>query len=396
MKVLIWTNNFPVYSETFIRDHIIGLIDRGITVFIHSDKKTQNNDVLKGFENYTLENYLNTPQDYIPKSIINRIFNAFYILLNSLGSSNFRYYLKSLNVFKFKRKASTLRYFFLLHFIIKNEINVVHAHFGTNGRKLVFLKQISYPIKLITTFHGYDTRFSIEYSKYLYKDLFKYSDKIISISAYNTKKLLEFGASPLLIKRINNGVKSCMSKADKNNINIINIVSIGRLVPEKNYKLALKVLSLYKNENPEVKFKYHIIGGGDKKKDLQKLVEDLQLENEVIFYGYKTSSFIIEVLPKFDFLLLSSKKEALPTVILEAQSCSLPVLATDVGSVSDIVNSNNGVLSKVNEVDFLKGLNEMMSLKEDWKRLGENGKRQVSTFYDQNKQLDLIVELYSS
>lgn len=399
MKVLIWTDVFPTFSETFIRDHITGLIDRDLDVFIFSSKKNKSNiEALNGYESYNLLDKVFTEKDYLPQSFLKRVILALIILIKSFFSLKLLFYIRVLNYSRFKKKAISLRYFFLLNFIIKNNIKVVHAHFGTNGRKLVFLKQIKYPVKLITTFHGYDIRIEKSYARIFYKDLFYYSDAIISISNFNKGKLLSFGLDESKIVSINNGVKlpvkpaSFISKANT----CVEILSVGRLVKDKNYKLAIESLRLLKQNQPKLKFLYHIIGGGSLLSELQQQVEDYELEKHIKFYGEKPSMFVFQMLNKCHFLLLSSINEALPTVILEGQSVGLPILATNVGSIKDLVRKENGILVEPNIESFYEGVIQMIAMRNSWTSLGMKGRLQISDHYNQDHQIDRLVEIYKN
>ncbi len=399
MKVLIWTDVFPTFSETFIRDHIIGLIDRGLGVHVYTSKKDKSNiEALNDYQKYNLFDKIFSEEDYLPKSFFIRIVLALYILMTSFFSWKLIFYVRTINYFQFKKKAISLRYFFLLNFIIKNKIDIIHAHFGTNGRKLVFVKQIKYPIKLITTFHGYDIRIDRVYAVNFYKDLFDYSDNIISISNFNKQNLLSFGLNVAKICSINNGVK--VPKKPSSFINeskeTIEILSIGRLVNDKNYKLAIEALELLKLNKPNFRFNYHIVGDGSLLKDLQKQVLDSGLENNITFYGKKTTKFIRTILRECHFLMLSSINEALPTVILEAQSFGLPVLATNVGSIKDLVNDKNGVLVEPDLQSFYNGLLQIISIRNSWSDLGLKGRMQIKKDYDFNYNLDKIVSCYKS
>ncbi len=399
MKVLIWTDVFPTFSETFVRDHITGLIDRDLDVLIYSSKKDKSNiEALKEYEHYNLFEKVFSEKEYLPQSFFIRVVRALIILVTSFFSTKFLFYMRAINYSRFKKKAISLRYFFLLNYIIKNKINVIHAHFGTNGRKLVFLKQIKYPVKLITTFHGYDVRIETSYARSFYKDLFDYSDAIISISSFNKEKLLSFGLDQRKIISINNGVKV----PEKPTLFInestasIEILSVGRLVKDKNYKLAIESLRLLKQNQPKLNFLYHIIGGGNLLDELKQQVKDSGLEKNIVFYGEKPSKFVFQMLNKCHFLLLSSINEALPTVILEGQSVGLPILATNVGSIQDLVKKENGVLVEPNIESFYKGVLKMISMRNSWTDLGLKGRFQVINSYNQDYQIDKLVSIYNA
>ena len=97
----------------------------------------------------------------------------------------------------------------------------------------------------------------------------------------------------------------------------------------------------------------HIIGGIKDKNyydKLVKLIKDLNLEGQVIFEGIKKDIF--KEIEKIDILLLTSKTEALPTVIIEALACGIPVISSDckVGPREILKNGHYGDLYVSNDI----------------------------------------------
>ena len=98
-----------------------------------------------------------------------------------------------------------------------------------------------------------------------------------------------------------------------------------------------------------------------------------------------------------DFLLLTSVNEALPTVILEAQALKLPVIATNVGSVSNLVIDNHtGFLVEPNVDSIYEGLVKLIENKEKWEDYGINGHRIVEENYDEEKEIIKLIDLYKT
>jgi glycosyltransferase involved in cell wall biosynthesis len=128
------------------------------------------------------------------------------------------------------------------------------------------------------------------------------------------------------------------------------IISVGRLVKEKSLELALKSYKLLDHEN------YHliIVGTGPDESRLKKISKSLRLKN-CYFYGYVENNILPAYLNCADLFLLTSLYEGTPTTILEALSCGLPVVTTDVGGVSSIIrNGYNGYVVKKRDPKILK------------------------------------------
>ncbi len=115
------------------------------------------------------------------------------------------------------------------------------------------------------------------------------------------------------------------------------IALVGRIVPVKGILDLIEAVALLKQQG-KIKFKVDLIGPKDEDLNYYEqcvsLVKKLDLEDVITFAG---SQNVIQALKNVDLVLLSSHSEALPMVILEAMSSSIPVISTDVGSVRQIM-----------------------------------------------------------
>jgi colanic acid/amylovoran biosynthesis glycosyltransferase len=399
MNVLFWTTSFPNYSETFISNQIVNLIDSNINVLIYANSKnTDQLQTVRQLESYNLLERTTFKEKLFPRNKFLRISKALFIILKSLFSNDYKYYRKALNVSKYGYASKSLKRFYFVHYLMKNKIDIVHAHFGPNGKEASIYKEIGLPIKLICTFHGYDIRLGESKPKDFYSDLFEYVDKIISISKYNYDKLVEFGLEKKKIAKINNGIDINQFKQNaKKDFRTIKILSVGRLVEDKAFHFAFKALSRFHENFPNINWEYEIIGAGKLENELKKLVEELDFSDKVKFHLYQNSEFVIELMNNSHFLLLTSINEALPTVILEAQAMSLPIVATNVGSVNSLViNNETGFLVSPNLESIYSGILKMIENKDRWVYYGNNGRKMIERdYYAKSENLKLI-DLYKT
>lgn len=397
MKVLFWLSLFPTVSETFIRNQITDVLDKGINVAIITKSKNNDLQALEGFEKYNLLNLTSSYIDIIPNNKFEKRLKLVQILFFSIFNNTFIYYAKLIKLVYLDRNRRNTKSLFILNFILKSKIDVIHCHFGPNGNDAIFFKKIGLPLKIICTFHGYDIRLGLASRKNIYKELFKYVDKIISISKYNREKLLLLGASNNKVVDLNNGVKvnplsSTIIKKNK----VFKILSVGRLVEDKGYAVALHAIEKFMVSNPYIDFHYDIVGGGNLENELKQLCRNLKINSFITFHGSQNSDFVKTKMMQCDFLFLPSKNEALPTVILEAQALALPVLATNVGSVKDIVIDNEtGFTVNFDENDLKIGLEKMLANQNNWKNFGENAKDNILKNYNRDIVVDDLLKIYS-
>ena len=145
---------------------------------------------------------------------------------------------------------------------------------------------------------------------------FKKYFNLKSIRIYN---LME--DQPRLKKLYNQKVK--FNFFDKNKKSL-KIVSIGRLVSQKDHITILKALNLIKEKK---NFKFCIIGKGIEYNNLQKYIISNNLRNKVKLIGYKKN--IYPFLKKADIFILSSLYEGLPNTLLEAVSTGIPIISSN-------------------------------------------------------------------
>jgi colanic acid/amylovoran biosynthesis glycosyltransferase len=397
MKVLFWVSIFPTVSETFIRNQIIDVLEKGIDVAIVTKSKNEDTQALQGFEKYNLLNLTTSFKEIIPKNKFKKLLKLVQVLFFSIFNNKLIYYVRLIKLIYSESNRRNIKSLFILNFILESKIDVIHCHFGPNGNDAIFLKKIGLPLKIICTFHGFDIRLALESKKNIYKELFKYVDTIISISKYNREKLLLLGASNNKIVDVNNGVQvNSFSNAVINKNKILKILSVGRLVEDKGYAVALHAIEKFKVSNPYVNFQYDIVGGGKLKNELIQLSKNLNIDSFVTFHGSQNSDFVKTKMMQCDFLFLPSKNEALPTVILEAQSLALPVLATNVGSIKDIVVDHiTGFTVNYEEADLHIGLEKMFANQNNWKNFGENAKNNILKNYNRDKIVDGLLKIYS-
>jgi len=127
------------------------------------------------------------------------------------------------------------------------------------------------------------------------------------------------------------------------------ICSVANLVPYKDYYTVLNVLKVIKEKG--FQFFYIIIGDGPLKKDIETKIKKYQLENNVIIVG--GISNVEDYLSISDIFIHSSKGEGCSNAILEAMYMRLPIIATNTGGTSEIVDKKNSLLFEYGDLNML-------------------------------------------
>lgn len=400
MKIAFIVGGFPTLSETFILNQITGLLDLGHDVEIFAEINPKESKVHSSVERYHLMervHYFN-----IPNNKINRVLKAISSIITNFHKDPVKI-LKSINIFKYGKDALSLRLlFWLIPFLDKN-FDIIQCHFGSNGIIGAYLKQIGFKNEFVTMFHGCDIRFAIEKRGSIYSQLFKFGDCFLSISDYNYKNLIRFGVNPqkIIFHPVGIDVDKFSYRWGSTIVkcpNIVIILTVARLVEEKGLQYGIQAISKLLKKNTELNLEYHIIGGGRLEEWLRKVVKELNLDRVVRFVGPMEQEEVIRSMQQAHIFLLPSVAEALPVVVMEAQAVGLPIVATSVGSVSQVViNGKSGFLVPERDVDALtEKLEHLIDYPELWSKMGKFGRQFVGEHYDIKKLNPRLVGIYQS
>ncbi len=171
----------------------------------------------------------------------------------------------------------------------------------------------------------------------------------------------------------------------------VRIVTVGELTRNKGYMYALQAIDILKETG--VLFSYTIIGEGEDRKKIEEFIALKQLHNHVKLLGYQDAR---DVLPQYDLFLLSSTKEGLPFVLLEAGKAMMPVVATITGGIPEIIrHEETGLLVQPKDVDLLAiSLKRLIDDRKYAKKLGQNLHSHVVQNFSYTKMIVETAKVY--
>ena len=189
-----------------------------------------------------------------------------------------------------------------------------------------------------------------------------------------------------------NGVKSTNQQINKSTNQQFTVGFIGRLHREKGVYLIPGIAKIVCEKNDKIKFL--IYGEGPKKNNLKLQIADYNLQNKVEFLGWQTN--LKDVYSSIDILLLPSEEESFPQAALESMSYGVPVIASDVGGVSELVeHKKTGILIKSKSPASFA--NAILSISQDhycYHHFSENSKIKASEFSIE-KMIKSIDKIYN-
>ena len=141
--------------------------------------------------------------------------------------------------------------------------------------------------------------------------------------------------------------------------------------------------------------RFLIIGEGSLRQELTERSKRLGIEGKVIFTGWRDD--IPDILPVLDILVLTSLNEAVGRVLLEAGSAGKPVVATDVGGVSEILkNGETGILvPPKNPQKIAEAVIDLLKDEAKRHRMGNAAKDWVKGNFDEKMMLKKIDNMYT-
>ena len=209
--------------------------------------------------------------------------------------------------------------------------------------------------------------------------------------------LLQHGVADRKIRILYNGVDSARYNPVPRiearrrlaiDINEKVLVYVGRLSPEKGVSELLAALALLRARQ-QTRVRLLIVGDGHQREALQQQTAMLHLADSVVWLGWRAPSQIGELISAGDILCLPSHMEGVPNAALEAFACGLPVVATNVGGLPEVVTERTGVLAEPNNPEsFASALTRALQTSWDAEAI-----RQHATRFDWNENATQLLQI---
>jgi glycosyltransferase involved in cell wall biosynthesis len=181
----------------------------------------------------------------------------------------------------------------------------------------------------------------------------------------------------------------------KNDNNEIVAIFLGRLIPIKRLDIFLRALALVRKSHPS--FKGIVVGDGPERDSGERLALELNLgPSAVSFLGKQSDARVL--LSQADMLVLCSRDEGFPNVLLEAMAARLPVVTTPAGDAKFVVdNGVSGYVVPFDDVEEMAGKMYILAKSPELRcRMGEAGRRRVEELYSFDCFARNLLSIYSN
>jgi glycosyltransferase involved in cell wall biosynthesis len=282
----------------------------------------------------------------------------------------------------------------------KSKFDIIHAHshlyFTTN---LCALTRRLGPPPLVITNHGLTSQTAPDWLQRLYtataaRWTLKAADRVICYTETEQARLEKLGVGGHKVRLIHNGIDTELFSPGRSprDARSHHVLWVGRFVPGKKPDLLVDSFRILAAQSPD--YRLTMVGKGPFRKTVKEQVERLGLGGRVQFKDFVPNPQLPELYREAGVFVLTSSAEGVPRAMLEAMSCGVPVVSTELGQLKEVVQ-DCGVLVPQGDpqavADAIAGIANDRSLA---RNLGDNGRSRVMAGYSWKDTVERTVMVY--
>ncbi len=400
---------YPRISETFISNEIRLLEEMGFKIHIYSMRAPR--------ENFTHESikHIKAEVTYLPSSMIWGLPTFLWHNLRLFFRMPKRY-IKTLKLMKTRYALAPKKHTWIKHMlqggyimqksVIDDDVDLghLHGHFAHTPTTVTMYAAALADVPFSFTAHAKDI---YTQDPRRFQDKIDLASFVVTCTKYNEQYLSKVSPNGKPIHCVYHGInldlfsrngRSTETKAP------YHILTVARFVPKKGIDTILHALAKLRSEGLE--FKYTLVGEGKAKMDHQVrgLIEELGLTDVVDLPGTITHDGVIDLLNKVDCFTLGCReaedgdRDGIPNVVAEAMATGVPVAATDVSGVPELVkHEETGLLCPSNDADALAGiLRRILTDQELRAKIIPAANEKVQEVFNNKKLIHDLGEIYIS
>lgn len=281
--------------------------------------------------------------------------------------------------------------------------DLIHAHFGWSGLRMLLMKQYL-RIPMVVTFGGRDltVQAAIPGFDRLYEVLFQAAERLVCVSADLRDAALELGADPERVEVIRRGTDlGRFAHVDRSNREggVVKALMVGRLIEKKGHRYAFQALADAVRDGHDVQLT--VVGEGEEFHRLRRLARELGLRERIRFAGTTDHEGVRAHMEEADLLLHGSitasdgDREGIPNVVVEAAAMGLPAVATQHGGIVEVVrDGETGFLVPERDADALSAALRSLLDRERRLSMGEAAAAFARAELDAARQVERYVAMY--
>ena len=274
----------------------------------------------------------------------------------------------------------------------KNKYDVINTHFAVPSGPLGYILGKIFSIPNVLSLHGgdiYDPSKKLSpHDSFIFSRIVRFilnrASRIVAQSSNTRENAVKYYSPNKEVSIIPLAFHEPLtSKVDRKSLGLKSdafyLITVGRLIKRKSIQTMLQALSAVENE----KIRLLIVGDGPEREYLENITKQNKIEDRVEFLGYLEDDDKLKYIMNSNIFILTSLHEGFGIVFMEAMCYGLPVVCTNHGGQVDFLKNNeNAVLIDVGDVEACrKGIEELFSNKELYKKCSDNNILKVKDFY---------------
>ena len=270
---------------------------------------------------------------------------------------------------------------------------VLHAHFATEPTSMARQLAAELGIRFTFTAHGYDV---YRRPPQDFAARAAAAGAVVTVSEANAHHITKsFGVPPDHIRVIPCGVNTDQFCPQGAKPRLPHVVCVARLNPVKNLVLLLEACSILKTRN--LSFRCVVVGDGPCRNELERKRTQLGLDSDVEFVGAAKQSDVLQWWRRATVGVLTSDSEGMPVCLMEAAACGVPVVATAVGGVPELVRDNvTGLLTQPGDcLSLAEALERLLREPETAARMGTAARRRAEECFSVKRQVDQLTAVWA-
>jgi glycosyltransferase involved in cell wall biosynthesis len=395
---------YPRISETFISNEILLLEKLGFNLHLFSMRKPR--------EDFTHESVkkIRARVDYLPETLIKPLHRLLYhnLILASKRPGVYAAALKTaFRRFLRTRKSATLKHLFqagyLAHRLLPaSGVTHLHAHFAHSPTSVAMFTSQLTGLPFSFTAHAKDIYTS---DPRQLREKIKLSRFVVTCTEYNRRHLLEISDNhETSIHRIYHGIDVDLFSGPGENQELpgqpYRILTIARLTAKKGLPTVFRALKLLTNQG--LSLNHTLIGDGDDREKILALVNELGLTSVTRWLGTQPHHEVLKHYRNTDLFVLGCEvasngdRDGIPNVLLESMAMGVPVVATDISAIPELVeNGGSGLLVPPRQPERLaEAMQRMLTDQELRNRIIPVARQTVAEGFDNRRLIQDLAEIY--
>lgn len=384
---------FPVVSETFILNEIVESLRQGVEVRVYSELKPS------AICTHAKLKEIHDRIEYLPSLESVKFLETVILHAQFFIRRPFTYIRALKYALRHRRDITFWTFKVCVHYAEKLrrfKPDILHTHFASDTARFTHLISRLLGISYTVTVHGWHDLYKVP-PKDL-RDLVMNSFKTITVCEYNRSYMeQEYDIPPGRIKVVKCGISLDTfrpGEADEKEAGLV--LSVGRLHYHKAYHHLIDACKILIERGVDVRC--WIIGDGDLRTDLQKRIDRYTLGDRVVLLGMKSNEEVAVYLRKASVFALSSDVEIVPIVYMEAMASQLPLVATDVFGVPELVeHGKTGLLCKTGDPKCMADrMQYLLDHCNERRAMGIRGREKVRKDHEIAVQAAKLISLWTS